>query len=82
MSNRHLDALERVRRGDWDAAHERVQDYSDPLSCLIHAYLHRVEGDLSNAAYWYRQAGEAMPDNEPDEELNRLTRLVQGDKGL
>jgi hypothetical protein len=44
---------------------------------LIHAYLHRVEGDLSNAAYWYRQAGETMPDNELDEELARLTGLAR-----
>lgn len=81
MSKRHLEALELARRGDWDAAHERVQDFSDPFSCLIHAYLHRVEGDLSNAAYWYRRAGTAVPDNTLEEELARLARLVQGDNG-
>lgn len=77
MSSNHIKALELARRGDWDGAHELVQDFSDPLACLIHAYLHRVEDDLANAAYWYRQAGETMPDNELDEELARLTRLAR-----
>lgn len=49
-----------------------VQPYTDTLSCLIHGYLHRVEGDLSNARYWYRRAGEDMPDNSLDREMRRL----------
>ena len=46
-----LKALDLARAGKWDEAHEQVQPHSDRESCLIHAYLHRVEGDLSNARY-------------------------------
>jgi hypothetical protein len=44
-------------RGDWKAAHETAQDIDDANGAWIHAYLHRKEGDLSNASYWYRRAG-------------------------
>ena len=43
--------------GDWDGAHEAVQDQSDRASALVNAYLHRKEGDLWNARYWYKSAG-------------------------
>jgi hypothetical protein len=46
------------------------------MSCLIHAYLHRVEGDLGNARYWYAEAGEKMPKNTLEEELKRLFSLA------
>jgi hypothetical protein len=42
--------------GDWDAAHETAQDVEDEAGAWVHAYLHRKEGDPSNAAYWYRRA--------------------------
>ncbi len=67
-----MSALELVRAGEWDKAHNLVQAHSDSLSCLIHAYLHREEGDLSNASYWYHRAGEAMPENTLEEEWERL----------
>ena len=44
-------------KGDWNAAHKCVDDKSDPQSMWVHAFLHRKEGDLSNAAYWYRRTG-------------------------
>jgi hypothetical protein len=44
-------------RGDWDAAHKIVMDEAGADSAWVHAYLHRVEGDLANARYWYGQAG-------------------------
>lgn len=44
-------------KGDWDRAHKCVDTRSDPDSMWVHAYLHRKEGDLSNARYWYRRAG-------------------------
>lgn len=48
-------------RGDWERAHEFAQDdESDPITAWVHAYLHRKEGDLSNAAYWYRRAGQPV----------------------
>lgn len=68
----HSKALDLARDGRWDESHQLVQQYSDTLSCLIHAYLHRVESNISNAKYWYRRAGEDMPNNTLEEELNRL----------
>ena len=43
-------------RRDWTRAHEIAQDIDDATGAWIHAYLHRKEGDASNAAYWYRRA--------------------------
>ncbi len=44
-------------KGDWRRAHEIAQDEDSRDAAWVHAYLHRKEGDLSNAAYWYGQAG-------------------------
>jgi hypothetical protein len=44
-------------KGDWDKAHECAQAQDDKSGCWVHAYLHRKEGDPSNAGYWYRRAG-------------------------
>jgi hypothetical protein len=44
-------------KGDWDRAHECAQERDDAAGTAVHAYLHRKEGDLSNAGYWYRRAG-------------------------
>lgn len=41
----------------WAAAHDRLQDDNTAEGSWVHAYLHRKEGDLGNAAYWYRRAG-------------------------
>ncbi len=43
--------------GDWESAHEAIQEESDIGSALVHAYLHRKEGDLWNARHWYKTAG-------------------------
>lgn len=43
-------------RGDWAAAHELAQAQDDPDGAWVHAWLHRVEGDLGNAEYWYQRA--------------------------
>ncbi len=72
----HIKALDLASAGNWDESHQLVQQFSDELSCLIHAYLHRVEGDLSNANYWYNRSGTTAPDNSLDEELERLYRLA------
>jgi len=59
---------------DWAGAHAIVQaDEQDPVSCWIHAVLHKVEGDVSNARYWYGKAGrffESYP--EPSTELRAI----------
>ena len=43
-------------KDDWDKAHEIVMNEEGTDCAWVHAYLHRVEGDLDNAGYWYRQA--------------------------
>lgn len=44
-------------KGDWDKAHKMAQADEGEAGARVHAYLHRVEGDLANATYWYRRAG-------------------------
>ena len=77
MACNYIKVLNLAKEGKWDEAHHLVQPYSDQWSCLIHAYLHRVEGDLTNAQYWYRRAKIDMPDNSLEEEFNRLCVLVE-----
>jgi hypothetical protein len=52
-----LEALDLDKAGDWDGAHAIVQKIDSKDAARVHAYLHRVEGDLGNADYWYRRAG-------------------------
>ena len=52
-----LVALWHDAKGDWEAAHRVAQDVDDENGAWVHAYLHRKEGDASNADYWYRRAG-------------------------
>ena len=52
-----LQALWYDKKGDWQKAHQIVQNASDTDSAWVHAYLHRKEGDKSNARYWYRHSG-------------------------
>lgn len=59
-----LAALWHDGRGDWTAAHEIVQDINSRTAAWVHAYLHRKEGDESNARYWYRTAGKPFPGNQ------------------
>jgi hypothetical protein len=54
-----LEALWWDAKGKWDQAHEAAQRDEGPDGCWVHAYLHRKEGDLSNAQYWYRRADRA-----------------------
>lgn len=77
MTGDHLKALDLARNGDWDRAHELIQSHSDELACLIHAYLHREEGDLGNASYWYRRVGREMPEAPLEEELDQLYRRAR-----
>ena len=61
-------------KGDWDRAHECVQQREgDPACDGVHAYLHRVEGDLANAGYWYRRAGRPVATTSLQDEWNALT---------
>jgi hypothetical protein len=73
-----LAALWWAAKGDWDAAHKIVQDDSDANSAWVHAYLHRVEGDLSNAGYWYRQAGQPVAMDSLQAEWERIVAVLEG----
>lgn len=61
-------------RGDWDAAHAEAQAQEDAAGAWVHAYLHRVEGDPSNAAYWYRRAGRPICQDPLDTEWATIVR--------
>jgi len=56
-----VQALWHDARGDWDAAHTCAQDDDSAAGSWVHAYLHRKEGDLGNAGYWYARAGRTRP---------------------
>jgi hypothetical protein len=60
----HLRALWYDLNGDWDKAHTIVQNLNDTNAMWIHAYLHRKEPDISNAKYWYRNAGKPYPEGQ------------------
>ena len=55
-----LSALWWDAKGDWTKAHESAQQDEGPAGAWVHAYLHRKEGDASNAGYWYGRAGKPL----------------------
>jgi hypothetical protein len=75
-----LKAVELAVAGDWEAAHNLVQQYeSDVTAAWIHAVLHKIEGDLGNARYWYHQAGQMEHVNdEPHAELGMIKMELAG----
>ena len=61
-ANELAKAVALLRKGDWEAAHVIVQkDEESPLACWAHGIVHLMEGDTSNARYWYREAGREFP---------------------
>lgn len=73
-----LTALWHERKGDWTRAHEIAQDIETPEAAWVHAYLHRREGDTSNAGYWYRQAGKSVNRGDMDEEWRSIVTALLG----
>lgn len=73
-----LVALWHDARGDWDQAHRLAQDVDTPDGCWVHAYLHRREGDLGNARYWYRRAGRTEATTACDDEWADIARALLG----
>jgi hypothetical protein len=57
----YLKALWYDAAGDWEKAHQLIQDLTDKNAAWIHAYLHRKEGDVWNADWWYNKAGKQRP---------------------
>jgi len=69
-------ALARLEAGDLDGAHKLVQDDPSPEAAWVHAHLHRVEGDLSNARYWYRRAGRPEATGGLDDERCEIAQVL------
>jgi hypothetical protein len=59
-------------KGDWHQAHAQVDRLSDRPSAWVHAYLHRKEGDIGNADYWYSRAGKRRPNASLEDEWGQL----------
>jgi hypothetical protein len=73
------DALKALEENDWNKAHEIVQSLDTPLAAWLHGVLHMMEGDESNAQYWYRRAARPYPgkDRQTDE-LRAIRESVGG----
>jgi hypothetical protein len=69
-----LQALWHDARGDWETAHNISQDDDTNNGLWIHAYLHRKEGDIGNASYWYARAGKKKPFVSLEEEWEIIVR--------
>jgi len=69
-----LRALALDRAGRWDAAHEVASEVETPETDRVHAYLHRKEGDVSNALHWYDRVGERVPEQSLDDEWRALVQ--------
>jgi hypothetical protein len=69
-----LSALWWAAKDEWDKAHSIVMDEAGKDCAWVHAYLHRVEDDLGNAGYWYRQAGKPVATGALAAEWAAITR--------
>jgi hypothetical protein len=74
--SQNLMALWYDAKGDWDRAHQIVQETGEFDGEWIHAYLHRKEGDLGNASYWYRRVGKLRPNISLDDEWEQLAKYL------
>jgi hypothetical protein len=77
MNEQLIRAIELADDGNWDEAHRIVQQFEDPLACWLHANLHREEGDLGNAQYWYRRAGKSSVDVAFAEERSVIRKVIE-----
>lgn len=71
-----LAALWWAGKDKWDKAHNVVMDEGGKDCAWVHAYLHRVEGDLGNAGYWYRRAGRPVAEDMLDAEWERIASAL------
>lgn len=72
----YLQSLWYDHQGDWARAHTLIQDLDDRVAKRIHAYLHRKEGDIWNADYWYSKAGAKRPASSLDEEWTTIVNTL------
>jgi hypothetical protein len=71
-----LQALWYEARGDWNRAHTIAQDVPTSAGSRVHAYLHRKEGDVENARYWYRRAAEPVSQSSLDAEWEEIVKRL------
>ncbi|MBO0757447.1 MAG: hypothetical protein J2P54_16455 [Bradyrhizobiaceae bacterium] len=71
-----LVALWWVKKGNWERAHAIVMEADDADAAWVHAHLHRLEGDLSNAQYWYRHAKRPMATSTLDDEWEAVVAAL------
>jgi len=71
-----LQAMWYDAKGEWEAAHNIAQDINSNDGSWVHGYLHRKEGDESNAAYWYRRANKTFKRNTLEEEWIEIVRAL------
>lgn len=74
-------ALWFAAKGDWDRAHAIAQDETGRDGAWVHAHLHRIEGDLGNAGYWYRRAGRPASDAPLDQEWAEMVAALLAEGG-
>ena len=72
----YLKALWFDAKGDWEKSHNIIQDIDDKKAAWIHAYLHRKEGDIWNADYWYGKAGKKRPEVSLEEEWEIIVKAL------
>jgi hypothetical protein len=75
-----LAALWWAAKGGWDQAHKIVQDEETTEAAWVHAYLHRVEGDLGNAGYWYRRAAKPVATGSLEVEWEQMVAKLLEDR--
>lgn len=78
--NLALEALWWDAKGSWAKAHHCAQERDDEAGMRVHAYLHRKEGDLSNADYWYRRCRRTPAEIGLDAEWESLARSFLAEK--
>ena len=71
-------------KGNWKQAHEVAGQDEGPAAAWVHAYLHRKEGDVSNARYWYKRADKTPATTSLEQEWVAIAEslLAEGEAGL
>ena len=76
-----LQSLWQEAKGKWDEAHALSQADKGAAGAWVHAYLHRVEGNLSNASYWYRRAGKPAAEGPLRDEWRAIATALLAEEG-
>lgn len=75
-----INAIGKADKGYWDEAHMIVQQIEDPVSYWLHANLHREEGDIDNAKYWYHRAVREYTEMAIEAERQQILNLLKAEE--